>query len=328
MPSPSAPVRKMGQLKTCSSSPAVLQLLFKGDSAPLQDHCGDKARDWGKRSLTCETDVARANSPTLASRADTHTPSSPNSDTKSSKTTSPVRVPRSNATAQEEALAEDHNDGAAEQLLEDVAPADERRREWIANVQKKFGADPHYHVRIALFHTPIPRSVGLLYACTRCVCAHDHSNMWQWPRRIECVGADDLCGCAGNVEIRAAGAQGADYVHDGGAEGGCRSTTKSAPSSITTASATARTLRSLWRLTRIALARKGFFFAAKSWAMTSLCRPRVQPHARPVRCPLYAWGGDEGTRSIKPPHSVLPRMPVRRRRPTSPCTIFLCDSSF
>ena len=156
MPSPSAPVRKTGQLKASSSSPAVLQLLFKGESAPLQDQCVDKAGDWGKRSLTCETDVARANSPTLASRADTHTPGSPNSDTKSSKTTSPVRVPRSNATAQEEALAEDHNDGAAEQLLEDVAPADERRREWIANVQKKFGADPHYHVRIGLFHTPIP----------------------------------------------------------------------------------------------------------------------------------------------------------------------------
>ena len=46
--------------------------------------------------------------------------------------------------------------GGAEQLLEDVAPADEGRREWIANVQKKFGADPHYHVRIGLFHTPIP----------------------------------------------------------------------------------------------------------------------------------------------------------------------------
>jgi len=59
-------------------------------------------------------------------------------------------------------------------------------------------------------------------------------------------------------------------------------------------------------------------FKAELCALSpSLWRPRVQTHARPVRCPLHSWGGDEGTRSIMPPHYVLPRMPVRRRRPTS-----------
>lgn len=59
-----------------------------------------------------------------------------------------MRVPRSNAAAQDEEVVADEDDSAAEQLLEDVAPADERRREWIANVQKKFGADPHYHAML------------------------------------------------------------------------------------------------------------------------------------------------------------------------------------
>ena len=218
MPSPSAPQRRLGQLKASMSSPAVMQLLLKGDSASFQDQSGDKSGDVNRRILACETDTARANSPTLASRADTQTPGSPNSDTKSSKTTSPVRVPRSNAAAQDEEVVADEDDSAAEQLLEDVAPADERRREWIANVQKKFGADPHYHVRDACLIAPLgPGSRSPL----RCACAirAQASVCCAMAALGACVAVDGPSTCAGNVEVRAAGAQGADYVHDGGAQG-------------------------------------------------------------------------------------------------------------
>lgn len=49
--SPSAPMRKMGQLKASVSSPAILQLQLKGESPPHQDQTGDKAVDWGAKQV-------------------------------------------------------------------------------------------------------------------------------------------------------------------------------------------------------------------------------------------------------------------------------------
>jgi len=69
-------------------------------------------------------------------------------------------VPRGNAEQTQVEAAEDP--GAAEHLLEDVAPADDRRREWIANVQKKFGADPHYHAMLKYE----PQALKALITCT------------------------------------------------------------------------------------------------------------------------------------------------------------------
>jgi len=165
MHSPAVPTRK-GTLKSSMSSPAILQLLLsvKGENSMMSHaDCHDKA-DTSNHQSPRTTEAAAAGSPTLASGADTQTPSSPNSDSKSSKgttTTSPVRVPRGNAEqTQVEAAAEDP--GAAEHLLEDVAPADDRRREWIANVQKKFGADPHYHAMLKYE----PQALKALITCT------------------------------------------------------------------------------------------------------------------------------------------------------------------
>ena len=61
-----------------------------------------------------------------------------------------MRINRGDAHRSEADVPEETEcETAAEQLLGDVAPADERRREWIVNVQKKFGADPHYHVSLS-----------------------------------------------------------------------------------------------------------------------------------------------------------------------------------
>jgi len=140
--SPPVPVRKLARLKESSSSPAILQqfqrvLSIKMDGAMCDDRPGG--------GLDA---AAAAQSPEVVSAAETQTPDSPSSDSKSCRgTSSPMRVPRGvpEDLAQDGAPATDET--AAEHLLQDVAPADIRRKEWIASVQKKFGADPHYHVR-------------------------------------------------------------------------------------------------------------------------------------------------------------------------------------
>ena len=148
--SPAVPVRKVGQLRVSASSPAMMQLLLpsKNEVATGQ---GNSERFAPTEAVLPHPELeATDHNLATASSADTQTPGSPNSDSRSSKgATSPVRVPRGgNGDAVEgEAANAPHAHNAAEQLLEGVAPADERRREWIANVQKKFGADPHYHVR-------------------------------------------------------------------------------------------------------------------------------------------------------------------------------------
>ena len=137
MPSPSSPVRKIGKMRVSLSSPAILSGACDSVITPT-----DKLAERVQEMLAPDQD---------AWSLDTQPPGSPNSDSKSVRcTTSPVRINRGDAHRSEaDVLEETECETAAEQLLGDVAPADERRREWIANVQKKFGADPHYHVSIS-----------------------------------------------------------------------------------------------------------------------------------------------------------------------------------
>jgi len=151
MHSPSVLTRK-GALKSSMSSPAILQLLLsvKGENGVMAHSDSiDKEDDSSAHQSPRANDAPAVRGQfARAPGADAQAPGSPNSDSKSSKsttTTSPVRVPRGSAEANQVEAAEDA--GAAKHLLEVLAPADARRSEWIANIQKKFGADPHYHVR-------------------------------------------------------------------------------------------------------------------------------------------------------------------------------------
>ena len=146
MPSPSSPVRKIGKLRVSLSSPAILSGTSDSVITPT-----DKLAERVQEMLAPDQDALAVASSSPASGADTQPPGSPNSDSKSVRcTTSPVRINRGDAHRSEaDVLEEAECETAAEQLLGDVAPADERRREWIANVQKKFGADPHYHVSLS-----------------------------------------------------------------------------------------------------------------------------------------------------------------------------------
>lgn len=146
----------------------MLQHLLQAtaDHVQLGGASGDDAG--GKTAVHIEAEPDVVHSPRVASGAETQTPGSPISDSRSSRgTTSPVRVPRGGDGGQQtedvkKIVGEQDDQCAAEQLLEDVAPADGRRGEWIANVQKKFGADPHYHAMLKYE----PQALKALITCT------------------------------------------------------------------------------------------------------------------------------------------------------------------
>ena len=170
--SPSAPRRRFGQLRPSTSSPAIMQALLV---AKVETPGGQVASPCIlKRQQSVTDQVTDQLTAMVSAAAETSNPGSPSSDTKSSSkgTSSPVRVPRGHALPGDDVqdpgdqvhaayeAAEDMD--AAEQLLGDVAPANVRRREWIQDVQKRFGTDPHYHAMLKYE----PQALKALITCT------------------------------------------------------------------------------------------------------------------------------------------------------------------
>lgn len=155
--SPPAPVRMLARLKESSSSPAILQQFQKVLSIKMDGTISDDRPGAGLDA------AAAAQSLEVVSAAETQSPDSPSSDSKSCRgTSSPMRVPRGLPEDLAEVVQAPQDDGAAEHLLQDLAPADVRRKEWIASVQKKFGADPHYHAMLKYE----PQALKALITCT------------------------------------------------------------------------------------------------------------------------------------------------------------------
>jgi len=164
-PSPVPPNRRVGQLRSSTSSPALLQQ-SPGTDESAQGK-GEKAKASILRRDSDSSINAADHGMANASSADSHMQASPRSDSKSSRgTTSPVWVPRLNFLGQvkltSEASSLDADVHAAERLFGDIAPENERRLEWIASVQKKFGADPHYHAMLKYE----PLALKALITCT------------------------------------------------------------------------------------------------------------------------------------------------------------------
>ena len=147
--SPVPPTRRTARLKESSSSPAIMQQFQKVLSLKVE---GSEDKAAAVHHSPISESEAAANSPEVVSAAETQAPDSPSSDSKSFRgTSSPMRVPRGQAEDVTIGCVAAGDESAAQRLLQDVALEDDRRKEWIANVQKKFGADPHYHVSISWF---------------------------------------------------------------------------------------------------------------------------------------------------------------------------------
>jgi hypothetical protein len=178
--SPVVPTRRIARLKESSSSPAILQQFQKVLSLKVE---GSEDKAAAVHHSPMSANEAAANSPEVVSAAETQAPDSPSSDSKSFRgTSSPMRVPRGQAEDATIGAVAVGDETAAQRLLQDVALQDDRRKEWIANVQKKFGADPHYHVshyharmswcaRASSKHASAgagPRSLPCLHTCAAC----------------------------------------------------------------------------------------------------------------------------------------------------------------